>query len=138
MENDMLSTLMHTDQSKLLLRKMCRVALVLILLNAVCVVVDICDWYLYLIKPTKWLIQDKYYVFNCMIRPVASGMELTLSTIAYVANYKGYQALHAGFEKEDAALVHKGFKNLFLVLVLTALTFSIVILSMSYRLFILR
>ena len=96
---------------------------------------DMYDWYSYLIKPTKLLPVDNYYLFHHIFRPVAAAVEIILSTIAYIVNYKGYQALSFALEQEDPALLNKGFKNLYLVLTLTVITFSIAILSMSYRIF---
>ena len=133
MENDVLSLMTINDETGLLAKKIFKLTLVLLVLSILYSIMDLLDWYSFLIKYSSSTRKLPYYLYNHTIRPVIAFFILLFSLLGHILNYKAFAAINTGVEQQDAAFFNKGFKNIYVVAVLSVISLSLALGSICYR-----
>ncbi len=137
MDNDMLSLMMLNDHTKSLARKIFRLALALLIMSAIYSLLDLSEWYSFLKRPRTPGLRNSYYIYSRFFRPIVALVVLCLSLAGHLLSYKAYRYINNALEQEDQLMLNNGFRNIYLVYLLSFISLTISILSIFYRYFIL-
>jgi|GEM_PF-5973961 len=138
MENDVLSRLTMNEGTRTLAKRLFGIALILLILDGIYCAANLIEWYLILGKAWSTHVTSQFYFFNYILRPILILIQIVISLIAYIMNYKAYGSINTAFKNQEPILVNKGFKNIFTVFLLTAISFIIEISSTVYQIILIK
>ena len=130
---DILSLFVSNEITYSLIKKIYRLAFIILICSIIYSVLDLTEWYKFLQRVTVSPANTHHYFYRYTLWPVISIVSISLNIIGHILNYKGYSYFTTSIKNHDDNLLHRAFKNIYITYILALFTFLILIINIGYR-----
>lgn len=111
---DILSLFVSNEITYSLIKKIYRLAFIILICSIIYSVLDLIEWYKFLQRVTVSPANTHHYFYRYTLWPVISIVSISLNIIGHILNYKGYSYFTTSIKNHDDNLLHKAFKNIYI------------------------